>query len=351
MMSESSQTSGHTMNGPKSHHYVPVVYQNRFVNERGLLWVYDRARKQYGERHPKVICCEKDLYAVKPKDAPKDQRLESIALAQVDGDCATGVRTLLFPFPGMPGRHVLSVIAYFVGLQYSRVPSMREFVSKLWERSYREMMRLTAVAEGRMQGLIDRYEHDTGDTIEVTAKVMVQTIKRGGLKVIVTEAPFLRNVFDTARIVADTVIHASWQVLRAPPETGFILCDEPVVVVPPRGCRQVGVGVPGTAIYIPLSRDACLRLTNASGPRLVYRDIDTNAVELINQNIAANSIRFVMCKSDRELEAIVSRSGCAEPYATPRVTFQKHSETDEGSLEVATVNPRDYFYLPSGLAP
>jgi hypothetical protein len=287
---------------------------------------------------------------MKRQGVPKDQRLESLALAQIDGDCATGVRTLIFPLSGLPGDYVLSLVAYFVGLQYSRVPSMREYVSTYWERNLREMMRLTAVSEDRMQGVIDRYEHDTGKKIDVPAKTMIEAI-RHGLDFRVTEAPFLRNMFDCARIVADTVIQASWQVLRAPDEMAFILCDEPVVIVPQRGSRQVGIGMPGTVIYIPLSRDACLRLKNASGPRLVYRDIDTNALELINQNIAANSTRFVMCPSKQALQTIISRSGCEERYATPRVTFQKYSETDDGSLEAATVNPRNCFYLSSGLAP
>jgi hypothetical protein len=56
------------------------VYQKQFINERGILWVYDRVKKAFAERHPSVICSEKDLYALKPKSPPKDQRLESLAL-------------------------------------------------------------------------------------------------------------------------------------------------------------------------------------------------------------------------------------------------------------------------------
>lgn len=339
------------MGDPRRHHYVPVVYQKRFVNETGLLWVYDRVNRSFDERHPSVICCESDLYALKPQGAPKDQRVEAVALAQADGDCATGVRTLISPLTGLPGHYVRSLISYFVGLQYSRLPSMREFVTTLWERSIKETMRLTAVNEGRMQSVINKYERDTGNKIEVSAKTMVEVIQRDGLNPVVSEVPFLKYIFDTAKMAADTVISASWQILRAPVEAGFILCDAPVAVVPQRGVRQVGFHVPGTVTYVPLSRAACLRLSHQGRLRLQYRNVDSDAVALINQNIAASSDRFIMSPSRQELETVVALSRCEVPYETPRVTFQRHRQDNDGSFEVVAMNPRNYFYLPDGRTP
>jgi hypothetical protein len=336
---------------PRKHHYVPVVYQKRFVNEDGLLWVYDRVNRTFAERHPSVICCERDLYALKPEGAPKDQRLESLALAQTDGDCATGVRTLISPLSGLPGHYVRSLISYFVGLQYSRLPSMREFVTTMWERGIKETMRLTAVNEGRMQSVINNYERDTGDKIEVSAKTMVEVIQRDGLKVVVTERPFLKHVFDMAKLVADSVIRASWQILRAPVESGFILSDAPVTIVPRRGIRQIGFHVPGTVTYIALSRAACLRLSRKGPQGIQYKYPGSDTIALVNQNIAANSDRFVMSPSRQELESVVALSRCEVSSKTPRATFQRHRQNDDESLEVITVNPRNYFYLPDGGTP
>ncbi|MFZ3214552.1 MAG: DUF4238 domain-containing protein [Candidatus Acidiferrales bacterium] len=339
------------MNEPRKHHYVPVVYQKRFVNEQGLLWVYDRLKKSFAERHPSAICCEKDLYAVKPEGAPKDQRLESIALAQADGDCATDIRSLIYPLAGLPGHYVRSLVSYFVGLQYSRLPSMREYVTTMWERGVKETMRLTAVNEGRMQSVMDRYERETGDKVAASARTMVEVIQRDGLKIVVNELPFLRYVFRAAKIVADTVIRSSWQVLRAPGGAGFVLCDAPVVVVPPRGVRQVGFYVPGTVTYVPLSRETCLRLSNPKRGRLQYREVDSRTVRIINQDIAANSDRFIMGPVKQEVETIVALSGCEAPNATPRAAFRRRAENDDGSFDEAVMNPRNYFYLPDGRSP
>src|SRR5690348_8078150 len=175
-------------------------------------------------------------------------------LAQLDGDCATGVRTLISPLTGLPGHYISSLVAFFVGLQYSRLPSMREYVTTAWERGINEMMRLMAVNESRMQSVIDGYKGSTSRKTDVSAKTMVDVIQRGGLKVVVTETPFLRYVFSMAKDFAELIIQTSWQVLRAPADTGFILCDAPVVIVPPQGVRQVGLHVPGTVTYVPLAR-------------------------------------------------------------------------------------------------
>lgn len=335
------------MGDARRHHYVPQVYQKRFANESGLLWVYDRETGTLGERHPTVICREKDLYAVKPQDAKRDQRLESIVLSQLDGDCATGVRSLIHPLTGLPGLYVSSLVAFFVGLQYSRIPSMRDYVTKMWEQNISEMVRLNSVSEGRMQSVISAYERNTGGKIEVSAKSMVEVIQRGGIKLVITETPFLRYVFDTAKMIADTTIRVSWEILRAPVEMGFILCDAPVTVVPPRGVEQVGFHVPGTVTYVPLSRGHCLRLTRPYR-RLRYRNVDREMVALINQNIAANSDRFVMSPVREELETVIELSGCKTPNRIPRASFWEREKSDDGSYQGVTVNPRSYFYLPDG---
>jgi hypothetical protein len=212
-------------------------------------------------------------------------------------------------------------------------------------------MRLMAVNEDRMQSVIDKYERKTGDKITVSAKTMVETFQSGGVKVVVTEIPLLKELFWNAQLVADIVMGASWEVLRAPSEAGFVLCDMSVAVVPPQGVPEVGFGIPGTVTYMPLSREACLRLGDPRRHQLRYRDVNIGTVALINQNIAANSDRFIMCPAKQELEDVVALSRCEAPYAMPRTTFQRHAESDKGSLEVVTMNPRNYFYLPDGRTP
>src|SRR5437868_6785524 len=106
---------------PRKHHYVPVFYQRNFTNDAGLLWVYDRQRQTYKELHPSVICFEKDLYAVKPENKPRDMRVELKVLTQVDNLGFAGIRDFRI---GEPNRTAEEKIAFFMAFQWTRVPTM-----------------------------------------------------------------------------------------------------------------------------------------------------------------------------------------------------------------------------------
>src|SRR5579864_9305005 len=108
------------MNKPRKHHYVPVFYQKNFSNSKGLLWVYDRQLRTLKQLHPKSVCFEKDLYTVKPKDAPWDRRIETICLSLIDRMGASAIRELLL---GRPSAEVCKALAYFIGVQFNRLPS------------------------------------------------------------------------------------------------------------------------------------------------------------------------------------------------------------------------------------
>ena len=96
---------------PRKHHYVPVFYQKHFANPDGLLWVYDRQQRTFKELHPLAICFEKDLYALKPEDKPRDTRVETKVLALVDALGAMGIRDFQ---TGKANREAEEQVAFFM---------------------------------------------------------------------------------------------------------------------------------------------------------------------------------------------------------------------------------------------
>jgi hypothetical protein len=131
------------MSDYRKHHYVPVFYQNHLVNANGLLWVYDRRRGVYQELAPKVVCDQKDLYAVVNQGLGKDQRIESQALAAADAACAGAALRQLMIGKMPPDESTMETIAYFAALQSSRVPSTNQYVSDVYKKAVEEMMRLS----------------------------------------------------------------------------------------------------------------------------------------------------------------------------------------------------------------
>jgi hypothetical protein len=335
------------MSGPRKHHYVPVFYQKNFINSQGLLWVYDRRLRTYKLLHPRSVCCEKDLYTLKRKDGPWERRIESECLSYIDGAGSAAIRELL---PGKPNQETCETLAYFIGVQINRLPSAGRAISALYATSFTEMTRLMTVNVGRMQSTIDRYTRKTGKTIDVSAESMVEAVRGDHLKVVVTEVPFLKAIFSQAEFMSKVIMQLNWQILVAPPESGFIICDNPVVVVPPSGIISVGFLVPGTVKYFPLTSRCCLRLGDR-GVSFGYRKISKETLQIINYNIAANSERFIMGPDKAQLVSVVSRSGSTVEDSTPRFTVQAFAQNDDGSLQMFTVQPVRYFYGKGPQAP
>jgi hypothetical protein len=177
---------------------------------------------------------------------------------------------------------------------------------------------------------------------------MVQAVQGKHLKFVTTEIPFLTSMMNQALSLAKLLTRVDWEVLVASEDTGFIICDCPVVVVPPKGSDQVGFLVPGSAKYFPLSRHLCLRLGEPGRSRK-HRKMDNEAARIVNLNIAANSERFIMGPSRVQLENIVSRSGSAKMESTPRFLIETVESDEDGALQKLTAQPRRYFYPKNGV--
>jgi hypothetical protein len=332
------------VNAPRKHHYVPVFYQKHFANAEGLLWVYDRKLQTYKQLHPDVVCFQNDFYTLKPDEGPRDQRMESLALATADGFCAAALREIASG-KVTADSETLVTIGYFAGLQSSRLPSIEKIIKANYEKGAEELIQITSTSVERMQSMFNQYAEGTGAAITVSAESMVDAVRGNHFDVVVSEVPFLQHIFEYAEIYTKYLEKFSWEILVATDRTGFILCDDPLTIVPPRGVAAVGLEIPGSVKYFPLTRKICLRVCEVTGRRFRYRDVDSETVRAINQNVAANSSRFIMGPVREQLERIVVRSSSIEMDSKPRFTLQTVQQDDDGSLQMLSQNPRRYFYL------
>jgi hypothetical protein len=324
--------------------YVPVFYQINFTNEAGLLWVYDRQRATYKELHPRVICFEKDLYAVKPENKPRDMRVELKVLSVVDSLGFRGIRDFQV---GKPNSEAEQEVAFFMAFQWTRVPTISRDIRVTYAKAIEELSRIAFANVERAKAIMEKYARDTGEPLGVTPESMVESVQGKQFEIVATETAFLATMMQQATTLTKVLLQLNWEVLVASEETGFIICDCPVTVVPPKGSDQVGFLVPGSAKYFPLSRHLCLRL-GEPGKSRKYRKIDKEAVRIVNQNLAANSERFIMGPSRAQLETIVSRSGSATMESTPRFIIETVESDEDGALQKISSQPRRYFYPKNG---
>lgn len=289
----------------KKHHYIPVFYQKGFADDENLLWVFDRKLRTYKHLHPKVLCREEDLYAVEPKDGgTKDRRVETHILSPIDNAAAPIIQRLT--------RGVLldtedfRSLVRFIALQSTRLPSFGRAVRKISESFWDEWLRLQFSTEQKAEGALSRLERQTGIPRLVSASSMVKSVVNKRVNAQANASWFISQMFDQANFLAHWLEHSTWTILVASQATHFILCDHPFAVVPPieRQGSVVSYGSPGVTCYFPLNARLCLSLCHGDFG-FEYQSADSRTVRTINCNIAANSDRFIMAGSLRQLEFVV----------------------------------------------
>jgi hypothetical protein len=316
-----------------------------FTDSGALLWVYDRNARTYKRLHPRVVCSEKDLYSIRPENAARDRRVETLFLSQVDGMGASAFSQI--QVGKTPTREVAEAISFFTALQFVRLPSVGKAVSAMHEKSADELMRISFANVERATQVLERYARETGKSLSASPESMVEAVQGKHVKAVATEMPFLHNMLEQVVPLGKVIMELGWEILVASSQTGFITCDSPVVIVPRKGDRDAGFKVPGAAKYFPLTRQLCLRLGDPI-PSFLYRNVDNEAVRIINQNIAANSERFIMGPTQVQLEDIVSSSGSVDVDPSPRFTVATVEADRDSSLQKMTFHARRCFYPKDG---
>jgi hypothetical protein len=224
------------MGESRKHHYIPVFYQKHFTNDKGLLFIYDRKRQTYQELHPRSVCHQSDLYAIKPEGGPRDRRIETNILSDFDGMSAIAIRELakLKP-PTPPSPDTQAALTVFAALQHLRVPTNDVFMRSIYEAGASDLMEMMFSTVDRAKASLRRYELGTGEKVNVSAESMVDSVKNRTVEPKATEIPFLRSLGEHAGFIAQTLAGLSLEILTSPDATGFILTDNPFTIVP----RQV----------------------------------------------------------------------------------------------------------------
>jgi hypothetical protein len=329
----------------RRHHYVPQFYQKGFADTDQRLWLYDRGTQRYFKAHPVNICCENDLYTVNP-GGTRNSYLETKWLSKVDGDGAAAIRQ--FEAGIALDLEWEESFSLFMAQQITRTPAFRDSTTRNYRLLREEYLRIGFTDVDRAGQLLARYREETSDPVArcVTAESLVRAVVGGRIKVSVDEGPFLSNMVRQIEFLAKWIISFEWQVLKAPEEeTGFILCDYPFVIVPPREHPEdFGLAFPGTIKYFPLTRTLCLRMGDLGYGRS-YRNVGKEDVRRINQNIAVNSERYIMGPNRTQMEYVVSRSGTIAADSEPRTIAEVvRSDRDGGTIGFTFWPRRRYFY-------
>jgi hypothetical protein len=333
-------------NEPRRQHYVPISYQNGFADPDGRIWLYDRNTQKYTNTSPRNVCCEKDIYTIDPEGI-QDRRIERQLFSQVDGDGAAAIR--IFSRAEPFSNEWIEAFSIFMAFQITRNPVFRSLMVRNYQAYGEEYLRIFFSDVERAKRQFESYQLATGEQIsnEVTPESMVEAVVGGDLRVNVTERAFLQHMMQQAVFLAEWIASFEWTVLEAPSASGFILCDCPFVVVPPRGSPEsIGLGFPGTTKYFPITKALCLRMGEPDFG-FSYERLSREEVRLVNQNIAVNSERFIMGPNRTQLEHVISRSKTEIPDPLSRNMIEPVQRDRDGALYRFNFWPRRTYFYPT----
>jgi len=333
-------------NQPKRHHYLPVFYQRGFTEGMDRLWMYDRKAQKFSNASPEDICCENDMYTIDPK-GQRNVRIEVKWFSKIDGDGAEAVRHFRQGHLSDEWREAFSI---FMAQQITRTPVFRRSIMASQRIMAEEFLRLGFSDVERARRTMEHYG-DSQDTEKVSPESMVEAVTDGHLKIEITEAPFLKHMIEHVEFLARWLHSFNWTILKAPKETGFIICDYPFVLIPPKTrLTLAGFKYPGTVMLFPIDRCMCLHM-EGRGWATRFISISKGNVRLVNQNIAVNSERFIIGPNKTQLEGIIARSTTALPDTNARATVEMvMADADECLIKMTFWPIRNYFYPIAPLA-
>ena len=297
------------MSIPIKHHYVAQHVLRRFCDSDGMLWVYDKERKQVYRGPPPSQASGKHFYSFKGVDGKKTPVIELKFLRKIDADGYVAIQRLLngetltteqtINFMRFAAAQMIRVESYFQRLDAMLTPVFQESADRMFK--YHEKFKKRVTRSARKKGIPQE---------EIEA--FMASFSEGKTKVVANRgfivSTFLRNL----DFITTEFCQMNWGFLQTDSTTEvFILSDNPLVLtdVGEGPAQPFGIRNPNIEITMPLS-PTMVAVARWDG-RSVYGAIDKDYISVVNKRTIEQAQRFVYAsyKSDELLEKVVASQG------------------------------------------
>ena len=280
---------------PKGHHFIPRLHLQHFVGEDppGQVWSYDKQTRRTWSAVPQETAVQTHFYSVEQPDGTMNTSLEE-ALSKIEGAAAPVYQRLVER--AIPEDQERMDFAHFTGVMIVRTPAMRRMMAEIYGRMLQIENYAYATNPEAFEGLVARFEKETGRKLEPGAKEAVkQAMIDPSARTIILPQEQTLNVLKSAENLAELFFDMNWFTIRAA-QGFFITSDNPVVrEVDPR-TRHPFYGDHGfvnetAEVTFPLSREILLLM--AWSDRRRKEALDRQAVDMANRARAAHSDRYL----------------------------------------------------------
>jgi len=300
------------------HHFIPQTYLRGFAtdDDSERVYFYDRriADKGVTKRLIQDVCSQNNLYRLLMDDGEYKDDLEQDFATIAEPTFKDIVVKLLDCAPLSPKEK--SEFAAYISLQIIRTPASREMynamstevmnraTNKQWEKLLDDQER---------QRVMSEMKEETGFDTSVLTKEDIQGIIDGTKFKTTWTIPkenWLKHTMEIMGMIFRAFERMHWRIYFAAPGTAFITSDNPVsVLVPKPDGFYVGSGFlnRGSIRFFPLTKNACLTITDNEPSGFSFADANKRRVQQINNVTALSHHKIIISHSPQLLTRWVKR--------------------------------------------
>lgn len=292
----------------KRHHYLPAAYQEAWgtgTRKRRLsIGLFDKQTAEFAVRPILNTAVEGHRYSL-PSDSTRPRDSVEQALQRSEDLALPILREFRERVPESLTAEQVEVLTWYAAIMYGRVPQASDQAQVLGEAVASRL--LEASLDSPSEELVRAFEEKTGEKPDLAG--MREAMLRGGVRVGMTDTGAVMAALRMADRVFPHFQRLSWRLLRAADGEEFITSDAPVCVCAVQGKQLIlggGLGLPGGAVYFPLSPSVCL--FGDRSPDLRTTVVSRQRREDLDWRQAIGAKRFVLFREKTgDVEATIQR--------------------------------------------
>ena len=284
----------------ENQHFVPQFYLREFTipGEKSLIWEFDKEQGEYSKvpKSVRSICSRNRYYRQVREDGVEEpDRLEHGFSRELEKKTAPLYRSLLARLAEGMNEISLSPIefgqfCYFVGMQYTRVPSFRDKMA-LFMRIRGEQIFDDIVAAQRKYGTLP--------------PAVEELLKKEKPEVTIEDWGTIKTMLEAASSVSKALMDKTPGFFRSSPNSYFVTSDNPVTYfirdISKLDVKQIEPVHPQAEVLFPLSRSAAVVFfphnsglgTTRHEIRCKCLDFMPPLVEMLNTQTVVMASRYV----------------------------------------------------------
>jgi hypothetical protein len=300
------------------HHFIPQTYLRGFAadDDPERVYYFDRRVGAIHKRRIEDVCSQSNLYRFIMYDGELSDEIEDAFATVAEPLFREMVQKLVNRRPLSPPER--SEFAAYIALQVIRTPFSRRVHDAIAEEVWNaEMVKhwQELLDDDKRREVFEKIKEETGNDLSSLTKEDIQGAIDGSRFKVEWSMPkenWIENQMEIMGGVFRALERMHWRVYNAPRNSAFITSDNPVgILVKKEDGYYAGTGIlaAGSVRIFPLTKKACLTITDDEPPGLSFIDADRERVRQINRVTAMSSDQILISSNEPLLAWWVRRLG------------------------------------------